>query len=157
MISIKGMDKAVVLKALYDHSHCQGMSFLGAMELNHPFNIEDARKVLERSTYVDYCYGHVIKVDFSGDEFDERLYDRDCGPGAAQRAVDSIKLEKASIIVSSSINDEFTFNRCDSCKDSSMGGRFYTIKVRNKKLVFCESCMKRIISVVENGDSMSTY
>lgn len=33
----------------------------------------------------------VLKVELSGDEFDERLYDRDCGEGAAQRAVDSIK------------------------------------------------------------------
>ena len=30
-------------------------------------------------------------MGLSGDEFDERLYDRDCGEGAAQRAVDSIK------------------------------------------------------------------
>lgn len=35
----------------------------------------------------------VLKVDLSGEEFDERLYDRDCGEGAAQRAVDSIRDE----------------------------------------------------------------
>ena len=33
-------------------------------------------------------------MDLSGDEFDERLYDRDCGEGAAQRAVDSIRAER---------------------------------------------------------------
>ena len=33
-------------------------------------------------------------MDLSGDEFDERLYDRDCGEGAAQRAVDSIRAEQ---------------------------------------------------------------
>ena len=33
-------------------------------------------------------------MDLSGDEFDERLYDRDCGEGAAQRAVDSVRAEQ---------------------------------------------------------------
>ena len=33
-------------------------------------------------------------MELSGDEFDERLYDRDCGAGAAQRAVDSIRAER---------------------------------------------------------------
>lgn len=48
------------------------------------------RELLEKNTAYDYLYGRVMKVDLAGDEFDERLYDRDCGEGAAQRAVDSI-------------------------------------------------------------------
>ncbi len=88
MVDIKGLDKARVLKALYDHSHTQG---LGAMRASGPITVEHCAELLEKQTYFDYLYGRVLKVDLSGDEFDERLYDRDCGEGAAQRAVDSIK------------------------------------------------------------------
>lgn len=89
MIKFEGKSKAKVLKALYDHSHCQGMSFLAAVPAGTVTEaVCEAR--LREDPYVDYFYGHVIKVDFSGDAFDERLYDRDCGKGAAQRAVDSV-------------------------------------------------------------------
>lgn len=88
MVDIKGLDKARVLKALYDHSHVQG---LGALQASGPITVEHCAGLLEKQTYFDYLYGRVLKVDLSGDEFDERLYDQDCGEGAAQRAVDSIK------------------------------------------------------------------
>lgn len=89
MVDIKGLDKAKVLKALYDHSHIQGLGFLQAVE---SFTEEDARKLLDDGqTYFDYLHGKVMKVDLSGDSFNERLYDRDCGAGAAQRAIDSIR------------------------------------------------------------------
>lgn len=65
MVNIKGLDKMRVLKALYDNS--------------------------------EKGYGEFLRIapDLSGDEFDGRLYDRDCGEGAAQRAVDSIRAEQA--------------------------------------------------------------
>lgn len=50
--------------------------------------------LLEKGTYLGYVGGRVMKVELSGDEFDERLYDRDCGADAAQRAVDSIRAER---------------------------------------------------------------
>ena len=92
MISIKGLDKAEVLKALYDHSHVQGYGFLQAVP-DGTVTVEHCKMLLENTgyPYFDYLYGRVIKVDLSGDEFDERLYDRDCGTGAAQRAVDSVR------------------------------------------------------------------
>lgn len=64
MVNIKGLDKMRVLRALYDNS--------------------------------EKGYGEFLRIapDLSGDEFDERLYDRDCGEGAAQRAVDSIRDEQ---------------------------------------------------------------
>lgn len=91
MVNIKGLDKARVLKALYDNSHLQGMGFMRA---SGPITVEHCAGLLEKQTYFDYLYGRVLKVDLSGDEFDERLYDRDCGEGAAQRAVDSIRAER---------------------------------------------------------------
>lgn len=90
MVSIKGKSKAKVLKALYDHSHIQGLGFLQAVP-DRTVTVEHCEKLLKETTYFDYLYGKVLKVDLSGDEFDERLYDRDCGEGAAQRAVDSVE------------------------------------------------------------------
>ena len=93
MVNIKGLDKARVLKSLYDHSHVQGSGFLQAVP-DGVVTVEHCAGLLEKQTYFDYLYGRVLKVDLSGDEFDERLYDRDCGEGAAQRAVDSIRAEQ---------------------------------------------------------------
>ncbi len=90
MIDIKGLDKAKVLKALYDGSHIQGMGFLQAVP-EGTVTVQRCRELLKRSTYFDYLYGRVLKVDLSKDEFDERLYDRDNGTGAAARAVASLK------------------------------------------------------------------
>lgn len=91
MISIKGLNKAEVLKALYDHSHVQGMGFMQAVPKG-TVTVEHCQMLLDTTgyPYFDYLYGRVIKVDLSGDEFDERLYDRDCGPGAAERAIVSL-------------------------------------------------------------------
>ena len=92
MVDIKGLDKARVLKALYDHSHVQGSGFLQAVP-DGVVTVEHCAGLLAKYSYFDYLHGRVLKVDLSGDEFDERLYDRDCGKGAAQRAVDSIRDE----------------------------------------------------------------
>lgn len=92
MISIKGLNKAEVLKALYDHSHVQGMGIFQTVP-EGTVTVEHCQMLLDTTgyPYFDYLYGRVIKVDLSGDEFDERLYDRDCGPGAAERAVRPIR------------------------------------------------------------------
>ncbi len=93
MVDIKGLDKALVLKALYEQSHAQGLG--GLVHAGVP-TLEYFAGLLERETYFDYVGGRVLKVDLSGDEFDERLYNRDCGEGAAQRAVDSVRAEQKS-------------------------------------------------------------
>lgn len=90
MVNIKGLSKAKVLKSLYDHSHLQGLGFLQAVPSGY-VTVEHCEELLKKTTYFDYMYGRVIKVDLSKDEFDEWLYDRDNGEGAAQRAVDAIK------------------------------------------------------------------
>lgn len=90
MINIKGMNKAEVLKVLYDRSHVQGMGFLQAVP-DCVVTVEHCDELLRETTYFDYLYGKVLKVDLSGDEFDERFYDRDCGIGAARRAINSLR------------------------------------------------------------------
>lgn len=88
-ISLKGLDKAKVLAALYNASQPLGMGFLHYDPAN--MTVEQARTILERQTDFDYLKGRVMKVDLSGDEFDPWLYDRDNGQGAAARAVGSIR------------------------------------------------------------------
>ena len=83
MVNIKGLDKARVLKALYEHSHVQGLGAFQAVHMGVP-TLEYFAGLLEQGTYFDYLGGRVLKVELSGDEFDERLYDRDCGEGAAE-------------------------------------------------------------------------
>lgn len=97
MVSIKGIDKAEVLRALYNASQPLGMGILHFTPQD--MTKEEAAKILkevgDRSpsmVYFDYLQGRVMKVNLTGDEeFEEWLYDRDNGKGAAQRAIDSIK------------------------------------------------------------------
>lgn len=95
MVDIKGLDKAEVLHALWRHSHAQGLSFLGLTP--EGFTLEKAQSLIKEKQdknarlYFDYVEGHVIKCDLSGDAFDEFLYDRDCGPGAAEAAIDELR------------------------------------------------------------------
>lgn len=90
MIDIKGLDKAEVLKALYDSSHVQGMGFLQTVP-EGTVTVQHCRELLKHGTYFDYLYGRVLKVDLSGDEFDERLYERDNGRDSAARAIAFLK------------------------------------------------------------------
>lgn len=94
MIDIKGLDKALVLKALYDNSVVQGLGFLQART---SVTLEDHKAEIERLSatgahlYFDYYHGRVMKVNITGDRFDPYLYDRDLGTGAAADAIDSIR------------------------------------------------------------------
>lgn len=99
MINIKDLDKAEVLYALYHNSHAQGMSFIGLPK--DKFTLEHSKEIIKDREekidnpnlryYFDYLEGHVIKCNIGGDEFDERLYDRDCGDGAAAKAIEYVR------------------------------------------------------------------
>jgi hypothetical protein len=84
-MNIKHKNKAAILAALYNSSRVQGMGALQAK----PGQMQEAEaaELLKNQTYFDYLYGKVMKVDLSGDELDPRLYDRDNGQGAAERAI----------------------------------------------------------------------
>lgn len=98
MINIKGLDKAKVLHALWHASHAQGLSFVGL--ICSDFTLERAEAFIEAREnvdnpnykyYFDYVDGHVIKCNIGGDEFDESLFDRDCGEGAAAAAIEALR------------------------------------------------------------------
>lgn len=115
MVDIKGLDKAEVLHTLWRHSHAQGMSFLGLTP--EGFTLEKAQELIKERQeknarlYFDYVEGHVIKCDLSEDSFDEFLYDRDCGPGAAASAIDELRcvttIKENVIKTASEINFEY--------------------------------------------------
>lgn len=88
-ISLKGLDKAKVLAALFNGARAQGMGFM--QYDNKSMTREQAAKILERTAYFDYLQGRVMKVDLRGDEFDPYLYDRDNGEGAAARIIDELR------------------------------------------------------------------
>lgn len=87
-VSIAGIPKGKVLAALYNRSCPQGMGFLQAT--TGDMTEAEADRILAGATRFDYLRGRVLKVDLSGDEFRESLYDRDLGQGAAQIAIDGI-------------------------------------------------------------------
>jgi len=88
MIDISKHHKADVLAALYNHSQPLGMGFLHFTP--EPMGHDEAAALIAEYTYFDYLKGRVMKIDLSGNELDPGLYDRDNGPGAAQRAIDTL-------------------------------------------------------------------
>lgn len=95
-MNISGLNKAAVLAALFNASRQQGMGFMdsrGARAMTEA----DAQKVLdEEGPYFDYLRGRVMKIAIDGDEIETRLYNRDNGEGAAERAVDALRATQAA-------------------------------------------------------------
>lgn len=88
MVDIKGLDKKKVLQALYGAARPQGMGF--ARFAPGPLTETELEHYTNPLGRFDYLKGRVMKVDISNDSFDEFLFDRDNGEGAAQRAISSI-------------------------------------------------------------------
>lgn len=60
---------------------------------------KEAAELLKEQSYFDYLKGRVMKVNLSSDnEFDEWLYDRDNGIGAAKEAINAILKEDVIVI-----------------------------------------------------------
>jgi len=88
-INLEGLDKAAVLAALYNAAKPQGMGFLHYDP--KPMSVEEAQELLPQGDF-DYLKGRAMKVDLSGDQLDTWGYDRDNGEGAAQQAIDSLRV-----------------------------------------------------------------
>ena len=88
-VSIVGLDKAVVLAALYNRAQPQGLGYIHFTP--EDMSPEQARTEFgDCNGYYDYAHGRVMKVDLSGDSFDPWLFDRDNGEGAARAVVSLI-------------------------------------------------------------------
>ena len=93
MVDINGLNKAEVLAALYNNSKPLG---LGTLQFDpKKMTVAEAEELLKQTTYFDYLKGRVMKVDLSSDDgFEEWLYDRDNGNGAAERVIAELRREK---------------------------------------------------------------
>jgi hypothetical protein len=90
-MNIAGLSKPAVLAALFNASRQQGMGFMDRRGAQ-PMTEAEATKVIEaRGLYFDYLYGRVMKTGIDGDEIETRLYDRDNGQGAAERAIKPLR------------------------------------------------------------------
>ncbi|NCU33445.1 MAG: hypothetical protein EOM23_11085 [Candidatus Moranbacteria bacterium] len=88
-IDLKGMDKAMVLAALYNASIPDGEGFFYYDPI--PMTVEEAREALSTRTKFDYISGRSILVDLSGDTLNTESYDFCNGNEGdeAQKAIDS--------------------------------------------------------------------
>lgn len=86
-INIAGLDKAVVLATLYNAAKQQGLGRLEAAGTFQMTSITAQAHFDQGQTEFNYLHGRVLKLEFDSDELDVRLYDRDNGQGAAQRAL----------------------------------------------------------------------
>ena len=141
MIDIRNLDKAEVLKVLYDASHHQGMGFLQAVP-DSVVTVEHCRDLLASNSYFDYLYGKVMKVSLKDDFFDERMYDRDNGPGAAQKAINKLRKPDPEKKV------KVAFDMPDGVKiDFDYINNEHTIQFNNRDALermirLCERCRK---------------
>jgi hypothetical protein len=88
-VDIKGLDKATILAALYNHAKPLGLGMLHYTP--EDMTIEKAQKLLDSSqTYFDYVQGRVMKVDLSSDELHTSLYNRDNGECAAEQIISAL-------------------------------------------------------------------
>lgn len=86
MIDLANKNKAEVLARLYNASQPLGMGILHYEQ--NDMTVEEAQELLDSGqTYFDYLKGRVMKIDLSKDKLNPALYDRDNGPGAAERAI----------------------------------------------------------------------
>lgn len=86
---ISGIDKAELLKALYDNASPLGLGFLQATK--DEMSIEQAKELLSETTYFDYVFGRPLKVNLKGDTIRTDLYDRDQGYGKANAIIEGLR------------------------------------------------------------------
>lgn len=84
--SIKGLDKAEVLVALYNSAKRVGMGTLNARGAS-PLSLEEAKALCEECPHFDYLHGRPLKVALDTDTIDTTIYNYNHGKGAAEMAI----------------------------------------------------------------------
>lgn len=86
MISIQGMDKAVVLKALYDVAQAPPKYRFG------PISEAKAKAFIDAGQRkFEYVNARQLNFDISGDEFDPGPYNTANGAGLAEKTIEAIR------------------------------------------------------------------
>lgn len=93
-MNIGNYDKAEVLAALYNNATVQGMGFIKTK--SGKMTKDEAADILGRSQtkYFGYLKCRVMKISLATDDLDTRLYNRDNGKGAAERAIEALAKKK---------------------------------------------------------------
>lgn len=85
-VSIRGLDPADVLAALYNASCPTGMGFLAYQKA--AMTGAQARELLDAGyTDFDYLAGRPMKVSICGEDVETRLYDRNLGEGQGEKVI----------------------------------------------------------------------
>ena len=88
-MNIEGLNKAEILKELYNNSRPLGLGILHYDP--KPMTIEEATEILKHTTKFDYLYGRVMKIDLSTNELRTHLYNRDNGENVAEAIIERIR------------------------------------------------------------------
>lgn len=88
-MNIKGIDKAEILKALYNASKPVGLGKLhyDKKDMTH----DEAVSLLKMTFKFDYLKGRVMKIDLTNDELETYLYNRDNGWNRAEEIIKCLK------------------------------------------------------------------
>jgi hypothetical protein len=87
-VNIAGIDKVALVQALYANAKCQGMGQLAYK--SGPLPQKEA-VTLSEAAHLDYVKGRVMKCSVAGDTIRTDLYNRDNGPDAAERIIDTVR------------------------------------------------------------------
>ena len=90
-VNINGLDRADVLRVLYNAAKPHG---LGVLEHDSAeMTREEAEGLLSHRDSFDYVHDRIVKVSLAkgAGSFNPRRYDRDNGQGAAERAVSPLR------------------------------------------------------------------
>lgn len=106
MINVSSIEPAELLRSLYNAIDMGKRH--GLPSFPDPMQIEEARRIIEERTRdgvarFDYLNGRLMKVAIGPAQVDERLYDREHGPGAFAAAIGTEYVQK----------DEHVFFRLD--------------------------------------------
>ena len=89
-VSIAGLDKADILRVLFNHAKPVGRGYLHCQDQD--MTKEKAAELVEAFRYFDYVEGRPLKIDLRADELRVDLYDRNQGgAGTAERLIDGLR------------------------------------------------------------------
>jgi len=92
-VDISGIDKVALIKALFYNAKPLGMGFLH-YDAKHSLSDDEAENLVRSGT--DYVKGRVMKINVSDDTVYTRLYNRDNGPGAAEKVIERLRSQKSN-------------------------------------------------------------
>jgi hypothetical protein len=90
-IDISGLDKKKLLKKLWENSKPAALFAMSGMPSPSISDSEIDEVFADDNCYADYLCGRVIKTSFKTDKLNPWGYDRDNGPGAMQKVINSMR------------------------------------------------------------------